>query len=534
MSDTTNQYVSNPETLLLPGIGQATLSSRDLCCITSKDGHTAAILLDYGTQMHGGLQIVSGISEANHPVKVRVRFGESVSETFSETGGDETATNDHAMRDMMVDVPMLGRIEIGNTGFRFVRIDLPVDSSYLCLKEINAISIYRDIPYLGSFHSNDSLLNQIWQTGAYTVHLNMQEYLWDGIKRDQLVWVGDMHPEVMAINAVFGYNEVVPKSLDLVRDITPIDEWMNGISSYSMWWVLVHQAWYMQYGDLNYLEEQKDYLLQLLHKFIALIDEQGNEHLDGVRFLDWPSNPYPEAIDAGYHALLKMTMEAGAWLSDLLHEKETAELCRSKARLLGTRLPDAGKSKQATALLSLAGIMPPDKANEVIVLDGAKRFSTFYGYYMLQAMAKAENYQGALEIIRQYWGGMLKLGATTFWEDFNIEWMENAGRIDELPSDHTIDVHASYGDHCYVGFRHSFCHGWAAGPTAWLSEHVLGIKVLEPGCRTIRVEPNLGDLKWVEGTYPTPYGTISLKHEKLENGEIKTTYSAPEGITIVY
>jgi alpha-L-rhamnosidase len=41
--------------------------------------------------------------------------------------------------------------------------------------------------------------------GADTVHLCMQDYLWDGIKRDRLVWIGDMHPEVSTINAVFGF-----------------------------------------------------------------------------------------------------------------------------------------------------------------------------------------------------------------------------------------------------------------------------------------------------------------------------------------
>ena len=34
--------------------------------------------------------------------------------------------------------------------------------------------------------------------------LNMQDCLWDGIKRDRLVWIGDMHPETMSILAVFG------------------------------------------------------------------------------------------------------------------------------------------------------------------------------------------------------------------------------------------------------------------------------------------------------------------------------------------
>src|SRR5690625_975648 len=127
---------------------------------------------------------------------------------------------------------------------------------------------------------------------------------------------------------------------------------------------------------------------------------------------------------------------------------------------------------------------------------------------------------------------MLSLGATTFWEDFNIEWLENAARIDELPKEGEIDVHGTYGDHCYVGYRHSLCHGWASGPTAFLAEYILGIKVEAPGCKRVRIEPNLGDLKWAEGTYPTPYGKISLKHT-VKEGKIETEINAPREIEII-
>ena len=62
--------------------------------------------------------------------------------------------------------------------------------------------VYKDVEYKGSFSSSDPLINRIWDVGAYTVHLNMQEYIWDGIKRDRLVWVGDMHPETTTIQAL--------------------------------------------------------------------------------------------------------------------------------------------------------------------------------------------------------------------------------------------------------------------------------------------------------------------------------------------
>ena len=56
------------------------------------------------------------------------------------------------------------------------------------------------------------------------------------------------------------------------------------------------------------------------------------------------------------------------------------------------------------------------------------------------------NYQGAMDIISEYWGAMLDLGATTFWEDFHIDWTKNAARIDELVPEGKVDVHGAYGD----------------------------------------------------------------------------------------
>lgn len=152
---------------------------------------------------------------------------------------------------------------------------------------------------------------------------------------------------------------------------------------------------------------------------------------------------------------------------------------------------------------------------------------------MLQAKAKAGDYQGSLDAIRNYWGAMIKLGATTFWEDFNMDWLPNASRIDELPKPGQKDVHGDYGAYCYIGLRHSLCHGWASGPTPWLTEHVLGIRVIAPGCKVIKVEPHLGDLKFAEGTFPTPYGIVKVKHTKLADGKIHSDISAPKEVKII-
>lgn len=519
--------VENAPQLLNPKLGQATLSNPAPPLIL-KPG--SGLVIDFGVEITGSLELFTPMTESKEMPQLRIRFGESVAETMVEIG-DRGAQNDHAIRDQIVKLPWLGKTTVGPSGFRFVRIDNTDSKQDASLSEIRAILTLRDIPYVGSFQCSDERLNRIWQTGAYTVHLNMQEYLWDGIKRDRLVWLGDMHPEVSVINSVFGYNDVVPKSLDLTRDITPVTSWMNGISTYSMWWILIHEDWYLHHGNLDYLKEQQTYLTALLKRLSTYVDANGRETLDGMRFIDWPTYENKAAVHEGIQAMMTLTMESGARLSSILGEEKTAQLCKDTAQRLRKHIPESSGRKSPAALLSLADFRKPsDVSNHVLKKDGPKDISTFYGYYVLNALAKSGDHQTGLDFISQYWGGMLDFGATTFWEDFDLSWTENAGRIDERVPPGKKDLHGDFGAHCYIGFRHSLCHGWAGGPTAWLSNQVLGIRPVAPGCAQVKITPHLGHLEWAEGTFPTPRGPIRVRHEKQADGTIKSTVNLPAGV----
>ncbi|MCA0957679.1 hypothetical protein LCL86_01390 [Muricauda ruestringensis] len=532
-SDNTGQFLINPEQLLKKGNGQLAVNENNLFQLKSTQEHKPGILLDYGKEIHGGVKIAMGIKKDKSPVKLRLRFGESVGEAMSEIGGETNATNEHSMRDFIVEVPWLGTIEVGETGFRFLRIDVIEANQEVPLKSVEAAFVYRDIPYLGSFNSSDERLNDIWLTGAYTVHLNMQDYLWDGIKRDRLVWVGDMHPEVMTINTVFGNHDIVRKSLDLARDQHPLPQWMNGISSYSMWWLLIHKNIYDYHGDLEYLKEQESYMIALLDQLASFIDKDNKEILDGGRFMDWPTSEIPEAVHAGLQAMMVMTFEAGSEIMEIYEKPELKKRYGKVAERLRKHKPKNNTTKQAAALMALADLEDAQKINtNILKKDGVERMSTFYGYYILEAMAKAGDYDGALNVIREYWGGMLDLGATTFWEDFDILDTKNTGRIDELSPANKFDIHGDFGEYCYVGYRHSLCHGWASGPTAWLSQHVLGINVMDAG-EKIEIKPNLGNLKWAKGSFPTKYGVLQVSHTRNADGTVTTEYEAPDGLTVI-
>mgnify|MGYP002801124592 FL=1 len=186
----------------------------------------------------------------------------------------------------------------------------------------------------------------------------------------------------------------------------------------------------------------------------------------------------------------------------------------------------------AAALSVFAGLADAASVNAALLSrEPVRGVSTFLGYYLLRARGDAGDIGGALDLVRTYWGAMLDLGATTFWEDFDLAWAKGALPIDVLPERGAYDVHGDNGNYCYRGFRHSLCHGWASGPVPFLSEYVLGVRIAEPGCKKLIVSPALGDLEWAEGTVPTPYGDVFVRHERDGKG-VRTCFRAPDGIEI--
>lgn len=536
VSDSTGKYVTNQENLLIPFNGQISVADGNYTTMHSNESHQASILLDFGTEMQGGVKITSSIRDYMKPMNLRLRFGESVTEAMSDINipdNPENPTNEHSMRDFTLSVPWLGSICCGNTGFRFVRIDLLDKNIPYRLRNISAVSRMRDIEEKGSFKSDNERINRIWNVGAYTVKLNMQEFLWDGIKRDRLVWVGDMHPEVMTINNVFGSNEVVYKSLDFARDDTPLPGWMNGMCSYSLWWLIIQKDLYMYQGNLDYLKQQHNYIAGLVKQISDCIDENGYEHLNGHRFLDWPTSENPDIIHSGLQSLSLMAMEAALELGEYLDDNDLKQIAKKNiSKMRKVHVSSLGNSQAAALNIISRQTDNKQKDCDIILQNGVDGFSTFYGYYMLEALAVCGKYEEALNFISTYWGAMLDLGATTFWEDLKYADVANAGRIDEIVPRNKSDIHSGGGAYCYKGLRLSLCHGWASGPTSWLTKHILGVTPLEPGCTVIEVKPHLGNLQQVEGTFPTPMGVVTISHRKELNGKITSKVNAPKGIIV--
>ena len=420
------------------------------------------LILDFGREICGGIRILTFTAGS---ARVRIRFGESPGEACSDLGGKRNATNDHSLRDFSVELQSYSDMTFGNTGFRFVRLDF---FGAVRLKSVLAESHILNKRARYRYAGEDKLTRRIYETAKRTVDLcASSDYLWDGVKRDRLVWIGDMAPEVIALTTLYGCLPQIERSIDFIREQTPLPGWMSTMPMYSLWWIIVVSEYFDRTGAWEFTERQMPYLVALLSQIDSCVLESGELSYPSY-FVDWPTHGQSDEL-AGCRAINIMAMKrAISLLRTFGLDGSLAEAILS--RLLKIEI-EAETSKQVLALKHFATCLT-EKDREKLICGGAKGMSTFMSYYILKAVASFDRVK-AIEMMKEYYGGMLDAGATTFWEDFDLEWVRDGSRIDRLASDRERDLHGDNGAFCYVGYRHSLCHGWSAGVIGFMKEEGL-------------------------------------------------------------
>ena len=320
--------VSGEENIFIKKDIQISTTEPD-CLVMSNSGggEHAAVLLDFGFEFSGGVKILTEVFGCDSGIpEFRLVFGESAREAMSDIG-EKNSTNDHSMRDFTVRLPMFSDMEFAQTGYRFIRIELLSDNATVKIKSVLGVFTYRDIPYLGSFRCSDGELNDIYSVAAYTCHLNMQGMIWDGIKRDRLVWIGDMHPEMLTVRTVFGNDPCILRGLDFASRNNPLPMYPNNMVTYAMWWLLIARDWYFYTGETDFALSHREYIKGLLEQLCALVESDGGDKLGQLNmgyFLDWPTYGREEA-KAGVRALFAMSLRISAESSRLVNGADRRE-----------------------------------------------------------------------------------------------------------------------------------------------------------------------------------------------------------------
>lgn len=507
--------------------------------VPDTSGHSAmpALLVDFGKELAGRLQIW-GTADA----EVVVTTGESAEECVHE---EPQLDNSGPFKLTLAGTNFT---TTPYSAFRFARLSFPSNAPVEITRIICDHKFY-PVQYWGGFDCSDPLLTRIWYVGAYTAHLCMQEQIWDAPKRDRGLWIGDLQVMGQTINNVFADKFLMERSIAMVRDEAqggrpptelPVSD-VNKLPGYSAAWFCTLADFYRHAGGWQFLAQQHEKIVSLLEYQQTLFDTNDvfvNPHKEW-NFCDWSpgfvlDNPLTRAttglyIIHGIHEAVYLLRELGdarnanvysAW-ADKLTAAARARFVNPATQTYGDRLQenvmavlsDTATSAQRSEIY--ARIIHPGSPAWTVQPDPTRHdddvMSPYYGYFVLQTMGKLGHNQDALNLIRRYWGDMLRRGATTWWEKFDPSWPENFKLVlDQTP---------------YL----SLSHGWSSGPTSYLISTVLGVRPTGAGFGTVDIQPELGDLKWAEGDVPTPNGLIHIRVERKKN-RLTAVVKLPPGL----
>jgi alpha-L-rhamnosidase len=486
--------------------------------------YAPALTLDFGREVAGRVEL---ISDSDREAVVSIQYGESKGELDN---GPYLGVN----------VLRIAPHQVAHgpkSAFRYARIRFLSGAQEIRFKAIHLEAIYYPVQYEGSFESSDPQLNRIWETGAYTVHLCMQDDIWDAPKRDRGRWMGDTDVSGRVSDAVFGDRFLLKDTLSRLVGDVPMDQHVNGIPGYSSFWLTVLEDYERHSGDRAYLEKLRPQILQLLQLMDEEFDAE-NQFINRTHawlFVDWapglngdtPETRVGTAMDY-YRAYLSgadLLQQAGD-SSDAEHFQQRAAALRKSVQATAWSAADGdfGPRAQTDALAVLSGIADASQYGSiwknVLSKVGEPTYrpdliTPYFGAYVLDAMAKMGRRAEALRWMRAYWGGMIDEGATTFWEAYDPSWPK---------SDPHVDLQADGR----AGYFVSLSHGWSAGPTYWLMEQILGIRPVAEGFSQTVIRPDLVDLKWARGQEPTPHGL--LKVDLRDEGGMRAAIDLPEGV----
>ena len=302
----------------------------------------------------------------------------------------------------------------------------------------------------------------------------------------------------------------------------PIEQHINTIVDYSFYWIIGLYEYYMTYGDVDFLNRIYPMASKLMDFCEKRLDANGfvvgND--DDWTFIDWAEIDMEGAVCAeqmlliqAYRAMAEISEATGKSAEEY---KEKAELLKKKVNEyfwnddIGAFIDsfESGKNNVTrhanifAVMYDIATKEQKEKIREnVLKNDNVSKITTpYFEGFELDVLCKLGEFEKVEEMLNSYWGGILKEGADTLWEEYN-------------PDLEGSEHYSMYGE----PYGKSMCHAWGAGPVYLFGRYYLGVYPTSSGFKTFEVRPNLGGLNKISGVVPVGEGTveISLDSEKL-------------------
>ena len=488
--------------------------------VWSRETHGHGLLADFGEETYGYLRF----KDIRGKGAVRVIYAESESEALAVDLANTKPGALDGWEMLMLEEGAEMRRDIAH-GFRFVHV-IPVDGEV----SVGALAMDREtkgLPVRGSFRCSDAELNEIWDVSVRTLELTCREVFIEGIKRDHWVWSGDAVQSFLMNYYVFGDYDGCRDTLWTLRGKDPVKCHLNRIMDYTFYWFDAVEKYRLYSGDPYIARQVYPRMKTLLEFALGRLDAAGRpvDRPGDWMFIDWAPEPLHNTggVTAFEQMLLVRALEATAALAKEVGAADDANAYLARAKklrdeivprywneekggLLHLMKADGSLDEQLTRYPNMFGLFYGyfDEAKrarvvkDVLLNDNVLKIQTPYmRFYELESLCSLGMQETVTKEIKSYWGGMLNLGATSFWELYN-------------PSEKGVAHYAMYGRR----YGKSLCHAWGASPTYLLGKYYLGVTPTQPGFAAYEVKPNLGGLEWIEGDVPAPFGRIHVKFDK--------------------
>ena len=485
----------------------------------AKDG----TLYDFGRETFGYL-IVKNLKGS-----INVYYGESREEALDKEHCETLDVLTSALSPQPSD--------LGSKAFRYVYIEKEEGASY---DEVLMDYEYapHDMTHSGSFRCSDEEINKIWDVAAYTMDLTTREFFMDGIKRDRWTWSGDAIQSYLMNYYLRFDTECVKRTIRQLRGKDPVTAHVNTIMDYTFYWFKSVLDYYQYTGDADFVREMWPRMVTLMDYVLSRTNSEGmaEGQPDDWIFVDWVDFPmHKRGILCFEQILFCKALETMALCAKVLGiNKSTyrvkAEELRNKVKQTFWSyedkaylhaIEDGVMNRQITKFPNMFAIIygyayeeqRQEIMKSVMLNPNIDPITTPYmRFYELEALCIDGLHTQVLKEMRDYWGGMLREGATSFWEKY-------------VPTETGTQHLAMYGR----PYGKSLCHAWGASPVYLLGKYYLGVKPTKPGYEEYEVRPALGDLEWMKGDVPTPHGMI---HVEMDRKQIKIR--ATEGRGTLY
>ena len=448
------------------------------------------ITLDFGDHFVGYFRMKLGYtgSHPDAPVLLRLRFAENAKELLEKKEEYHGWVCPSWIQDEQIHVDIVPSVVSlpRRYALRYAEIEvLEISSKFNLVIEdvkLRAVSGADDSKLIPC--ALDDEFSRIDAIAVRTLHNCKQVVFEDGPKRDRRLWLGDLRLQAMADYYTYRDYDMVKACLYLFAALPMPDGWVGAclflepepevddtfILDYSLLYVNALLDYYKATGDIETLRDLKDTAFLQIDLAAQRLDERSiikDSDERGWCFLDWNLDLNRQAGAQGVLLYsLKAAFEIAVLLNDLDKKRVYDQLYYSCLNAANEHLWDeeagfyvSGADRQISwasqIWMILGGACDRSRARDILKrLPGSEAFgmvTPYIHHYYIEALIESGERSKALNVIREYWGGMVKHGADTFWELYNPD------NPYESPYGGTI--------------VNSYCHAWSCAPAYFLRRY---------------------------------------------------------------